>query len=77
VIIAHRLSTIRNSDLILLLEGGKVVEQGTHDDLMKHGQKYASLLASQGDRFSGAAIASSVDSAADTAPLLIDNYRLP
>jgi len=55
VVIAHRLSTIRDADLILVLKGGKVVEQGTHDDLMKAGQQYPSLLSSQRDHHSIAA----------------------
>ncbi len=46
-VIAHRLSTIRNSDLILLMENGEVVEKGTHDSLMKKGESYAKLYNSQ------------------------------
>ena len=46
-VIAHRLSTIRDSDLILYMEGGNVVEQGTHDELMAKGGKYAALYNSQ------------------------------
>ena len=34
-VIAHRLSTIKNADLILCLKDGDIVEQGTHDELMK------------------------------------------
>ena len=34
-VIAHRLSTIRNADLILVIQHGDIVEQGTHEDLMK------------------------------------------
>ena len=33
-VIAHRLSTVRRADLILLMEDGRIVERGTHDDLM-------------------------------------------
>jgi subfamily B ATP-binding cassette protein MsbA len=43
ITIAHRLSTIRNSDKILVLKGGVVAEQGTHDELMKLGGEYAEL----------------------------------
>ncbi len=42
-IIAHRLSTIRNADLIVVLEHGRVVEQGSHDELMRRGGLYTSL----------------------------------
>lgn len=46
-IIAHRLSTIRNADLILCMKDGDIVEQGTHDQLMKLGGFYATLYNSQ------------------------------
>jgi ATP-binding cassette subfamily B protein len=46
-VIAHRLSTVRNADLILVLKGGDVIEQGTHDSLMASGGFYASLYNSQ------------------------------
>ncbi len=46
-VIAHRLSTIKNSDLILVMKDGNIVEQGTHDSLMKENGFYASLYNSQ------------------------------
>jgi subfamily B ATP-binding cassette protein HlyB/CyaB len=42
-IIAHRLSTVRWTDRIMTLEGGRLIENGTHDDLIKSGGRYASL----------------------------------
>src|SRR5205823_7683001 len=42
-IIAHRLSTIRNADLILVLEHGKIIEQGTHEELHANPSTYKTL----------------------------------
>ena len=50
-VIAHRLSTIRDADLILVMESGRIVEQGTHDELVVAGGAYAALYESQ---FAGA-----------------------
>jgi len=46
-VIAHRLSTIRNADLILVMDQGKVVEKGTHHELLKANGFYADLYNSQ------------------------------
>lgn len=46
-VIAHRLSTIRNADLILVMKSGNIIEQGTHDQLVKTGGFYSSLYHSQ------------------------------
>ncbi|WP_114907387.1 ABC transporter ATP-binding protein [Ornithinimicrobium murale] len=46
-VIAHRLSTIRDADLILVMENGGIVEQGTHDELLAAGGAYARLYQSQ------------------------------
>ena len=46
-IIAHRLSTIKNADLILVMNEGNIVEQGTHDELLKENGFYADLYNSQ------------------------------
>jgi len=48
-VIAHRLSTIRSADNILVLDGGQVVEQGTHDSLMAQKGFYYALYQSQFD----------------------------
>ena len=48
-VIAHRLSTIKNSDLILVMNQGDIVEQGTHDELLAKGGFYADLYNSQFD----------------------------
>ena len=47
IVIAHRLSTVRSADKILVIDGGRVVEQGTHDQLLERGGLYARLCAVQ------------------------------
>ena len=46
-VIAHRLSTVQDADLILVLKDGRVIESGTHDELVKLGGFYGSLYNSQ------------------------------
>ncbi len=53
-VIAHRLSTVRNADRILVLESGRIVQQGSHDDLMARGGLYRDLYEAQFERVGGA-----------------------
>jgi subfamily B ATP-binding cassette protein MsbA len=46
-VIAHRLSTIRNADTILVLEGGQIIEQGDHGELLARGGRYFDLYTRQ------------------------------
>ncbi|MGW4640241.1 ABC transporter ATP-binding protein [Sphaerisporangium sp. NPDC004334] len=54
VVIAHRLSTIRAADLILVIEDGRVVERGAHDELLAAGGRYEELYRTQFDERSAA-----------------------
>jgi ABC-type bacteriocin/lantibiotic exporter with double-glycine peptidase domain len=47
IVLAHRLSTIVNADLILVMDGGEVVESGTHHELLARGEHYSRLVAAQ------------------------------
>ena len=69
-VIAHRLSTIRDADIILVMEHGDIVEQGSHDELIAARGAYYELYQSQ---FHGPAVAEAP--AAERNPLLADVGR--
>ncbi|MFG2718941.1 ABC transporter ATP-binding protein [Streptomyces sp. NPDC048416] len=54
VVIAHRLSTVRSADLILVVEDGRIVERGTHGELLELGGRYEELYRTQFERPGGA-----------------------
>jgi len=68
-VIAHRLSTVRDADVILVMEDGAIVEQGSHEELITRGGAYANLYNAQftGPSTSGARVSGGVPAPADRA----------
>jgi ATP-binding cassette subfamily B protein len=60
ILVSHRLSSVRRADRIVVIHGGRVVEDGTHDALMAAGGRYAGMFSLQAERF-----AAEADGAAD------------
>ena len=54
ILISHRFSTVRHADRICVLEHGRVIELGTHDELMAHGGRYRTMFDLQAQRFNAA-----------------------
>lgn len=51
IFISHRLSTTRNADKIFMMENGKIIERGSHEDLMKQNGKYAEMFNLQAEKY--------------------------
>ena len=56
VVISHRFSTVRRADEIVVLDGGAVIEQGTHEELVGKGGTYARMFEAQASRYEEAAV---------------------
>jgi ABC-type multidrug transport system fused ATPase/permease subunit len=65
ILISHRFSTVRQADRICVLEGGRVVELGTHDELMAAGGRYRTMFELQASRFTAGEGEEGVDDLGD------------
>jgi ATP-binding cassette subfamily B protein len=61
ILISHRFSTVRRADWICVVDGGRVIEHGTHDELMVTGGRYARMFTLQAARFAQPVEANSDD----------------
>lgn len=68
ILISHRFSTVRQADRICVLEGGRVVELGTHDELMAAGGRYRTMFELQASRFAAGESEEDGDDAGDGGP---------
>ncbi len=67
ILISHRFATVRHADLICVLEHGKVIELGTHDELIAHGGRYRTMFDLQAARFEEDGFTGDPDEATDEA----------
>ena len=61
ILISHRFSTVRLADRICVVEGGRVIEQGTHDELIALGGRYRTMFELQASRFADGEVAAELD----------------
>ena len=56
ILVSHRLSSVRRADRIVVIDGGRIMEDGTHDQLMAAGGRYARMFSLQAERFAAAGV---------------------
>jgi ATP-binding cassette subfamily B protein len=63
ILVSHRLSSVRHAERIVVLDHGRIVEDGTHEELVAHGGRYARMFALQAERFAMAGAGASEEAA--------------